>query len=352
MIKKITDIKNNFEMPKVDDIIEGKVIGKGKAAIYLDLGIIGTGIVYGREFYEAKEKIKNLDNGSKAFLKIVGLENEEGYIELSLSQAKKDLSWDSLKEKRVEGEVFSVKITGANKGGLLSEVMGIPAFLPVSQLSVNNYPKVEGGDNQKILKALQKFIGKSMEVKIFDLDPKEDKLILSEKLKEAEKTKEFLEKYKAGDTVEGEITGIVDFGAFVKFGEEDLEGLIHISELDWQLIDDPSQVIEVGEKVKLKIIDIDKEKVSLSLKALKKDPWEGIEKKFKKGDTIEGSITKFNIFGAFVQISPKIQGLCHISGFGSQKKMEENIELGKKYKFQILSLEPKDHRMSLKLIKK
>ena len=227
---------------------------------------------------------------------------------------------------------------GANKGGLLTEVSGIPAFLPLSQLIPANYPKVEGGNKLKILNELQKFIGKEMEVKIFDLDPKEEKLILSEKAKEAEKIRESLKNYKVGDAVEGEITGIVDFGVFIRFpasgktgrrggAPEKLDGLIHISELDWQLIENPSEIVKVGQTVKAKIVDIADDKVSLSLKALKKDPWEGIEKKYKKGDIVNGKVTKFNPFGAFVQISPRIQGLCHISEFSSGAQMKDSLEL-------------------------
>jgi small subunit ribosomal protein S1 len=361
--------KNNLlKPPKIGEIIQGKIISKGKASVFLDLGKWGTGIIYGKEFYEAKNKLKNLKIGDSVFAKITDLENEEGYIELSLSKAGKELAWETLKQKKEKAESLFVKILGANKGGLLSEVSGIPAFLPVSQLSPENYPKVEGGDNQKILSALQKFIGKELEVKVFDLDPKEEKLILSERAKETEKIKEGLKNYKIGDVVEGEITGVVDFGAFMKFPaapliktttdkkvikerRTELEGLIHISELDWQLIEDPSEIIKVGQKVKAKIIDISNDKVSLSLKALKKDPWKDIEKKYKKGDIIKGKVTKFNPFGAFVQISPKIQGLCHISEFTSQKKMEENLKIGGEYDFQILSIESKEHRMSLKLVK-
>jgi small subunit ribosomal protein S1 len=176
--------------------------------------------------------------------------------------------------------------------------------------------------------------------------------------------KEILKDYKAGDTVDGEISGITDFGAFIKFsllsknqvGKQDpkapiqpLEGLIHISELDWKAIEDPSEVVKLGQKVKAKIIDISNGRVSLSLKALKKDPWEDIEKKYKKGDAVSGKVTKFNPFGVFVQISPQIQGLCHISEFGSQKRMQEVLKIGKKYNFKILLIEPKEHRMSLKL---
>lgn len=340
---------NDVKIPKIGEIVEGKVIGKGKSSVFLNLGNWGTGVIYGREFYEAKEELKKLNAGDTVFAKIVDLENEEGYIELSLTRAGKELAWETLRQKKDADELIKVKITGANKGGLLAEVSNIPAFLPVSQLSPENYPKVEDADAQKILRALQKFVGKEMELKVFDINPKENKLILSERAKEAEKIREMLKNYKVGDVVEGEITGVVDFGAFIRFGKENLEGLIHISELDWQLIDDPSEVVKTGEKVNAKIIDISNGKISLSIKSLKKDPWDGIEEKFKKGDVIKGKVLKLNPFGAFIQIEDKIQGLCHISEFGTQAKMEESLSVGKEYNFSIISIESKDHRMSLKL---
>jgi len=349
--------KDTLKPPRIGEIVQGKIVASRRASVFLDLGPFGTGIIYGREFYEAKDKLKHLNSGDALFAKVVGLDNEEGYIELSLTKAGKELAWEQLKEKKEKNELITVKIVGANKGGLLAKVADIQAFLPVSQLSPANYPKVEGGDSQKILKALQKFIGKELDVKVFDFDPKEEKLILSEKAKENEKIKNILEGYKVGDVVEAEITGIVDFGAFVKIPisrqekEEidSLEGLIHISELDWQLIEDPSEIVKIGEKVKAQIIDISNGKVSLSLKALKEDPWKNIEETFKKGDIVKGKITKFNPFGAFVQLSPKIQGLCHISEFGSQKKMEESLQMDKTYEFKILLVDPSEHRLTLKL---
>ncbi|MFH1656714.1 MAG: S1 RNA-binding domain-containing protein [Candidatus Nealsonbacteria bacterium] len=389
MTTKTIEQNNLIKPPKIGEIIEGKIIGKGKSSVFLSLGNWGTGIIYGKEFIDSKEQLKKLKTGDAIFSKIVDDENEEGYIELSLSKAGKELAWETLKQKKEKDENLSVKILGANKGGLLAEVSGIPAFLPVSQLSSENYPKVEGGDNQKILKALQKFIGTELEVKIFDLDQKEEKLILSEKAKGTGRIKEILENFKVGDIVNGEITGVVDFGAFIKFTpsnspvkniekskketkenaisenssdeiednqKHELEGLIHISELDWQLIEDPSAVVKVGQKVKAKIIEISNDKISLSLKALKQDPWENIEEKYNKGDVVKGIITKLNSFGAFVQIfnkdkeADKIQGLCHISEFGSQKKMEEAVKIKKQYNFEIISIEPKEHRMSLKLV--
>lgn len=360
-MEDLIDKDNLIKPPRMGEIVEGKIIGRGQSSIFVDLGAIGTGIIYGKEFYDAKENLKNLKNGDPLFAKITELENEDGYIELSLSGASRELNWENLKQMKEKGDLLTVRILGANKGGLLAEVSGIQAFLPVSQLSPEHYPRVEGADTTKILRELQKFINQDLEVKIFDIDSREGKLILSEKAKETEKIKEFLKNFKAGDVVEGEITGITDFGAFIKFlpledvAREDgakkieLEGLIHISELDWQLIEDPAELVKIGEKVKAKIIDISNNKISLSLKALKKDPWLEIEKNYKKSDKVSGTVTKFNPFGAFIKITPEIQGLCHISEFGTKTRMEEKLKIGDKYDFQILEIRPEEHRMSLKL---
>jgi len=344
----------------VGSIVEGTVIGRDRSSLFIDLGIHGNGIIYGREFYEAKEIIKDLKNGDKIYAKVVDLENENGYKELSLKEATRQIGWQKLKNLKEKGDILKVKISGVNKGGLLTSVEGIAAFLPVSQLASEHYPRVTDADKQKILKELQKFIGQTLEVKILDLAAEENKLILSEKAKSEEKIKEILKNYKEGDVIEGEISGIADFGVFIKFplsseasAKEDssaqIEGLIHISELDWQLIENPADLVKINEIVKAQIIEIKNGQVFLSLKSLKKNPWQDIEKKYKKGDKIKGKVTKFNPFGAFVQIEKKIQGLCHISEFGSQAKMEETLKIGQSYEFQISSIEPKEYRMSLKL---
>jgi len=351
-MENMLEKENLSRPPKVGEIIEGKVVAKESGKLFLDLGPIGTGIIYGKEFYEAKAKIKESKIGDSLFAKIISLDNDEGYIELSISQAGTELSFETLGKKKEEGEKISVKIMGANKGGLISEVMGIPAFLPVSQLIPEHYPRVEKGDTAKILRELQKFVGQELEVKILDLSQKGEQVILSEKAKESDKIREILATYKVGDVVDGEITGITDFGAFMKFGKEELEGLVHISELDWKIIEDPTEVVKIGDRLQAKIIDISGDKVSLSLKALKKDPWLDSEKQYKKGEIISGKVTKFNPFGAFVQVSPGIQGLCHISEFGSGVKMEEKLKIGKEYDFQILEIRPVEHRMSLKLAEK
>lgn len=340
--------------------VEGKVVARDRSSVFIDLGILGTGIIYGREFYIVKEIVKNLEIGDKVHAKIVELENEQGYRELSLKDATKEISWARLREQRDSGQIITVRISGVNKGGLLTTLDGIQAFLPVSQLAPEHYPRVADADKQKILKELQKFIGKTLEVKILDLLAEENKLILSEKAKSEEKTKETLKNYNRGDIIEGQITGIADFGAFIKFPvatdgkpeEEGIEGLIHISELDWQLVENPAEVVKVGEVIKAQIININNNQVFLSLKALKQNPWEEVEKQYKKGDVIKGKVTKFSTFGAFVEIAPKIRGLCHISEFESKEKMEEQLKLGETYDFTVLLIEPKEHRMSLKLVTK
>jgi len=349
MEDKILDQENLIKPPRVGEIVEGTVVGRGQSSIFIDLSNFGTGIIYGKEFFDAKNELRELKNGDKISAKVVDIENDEGYIELSIKEAGESLTWDTLKQKRDSGENILVKILGANKGGLLAEVAGISAFLPVSQLSPEHYPRVEGGDSSRILQELQKFVGKDLEVKVFDFSQKENKLILSEKAKDTERIKESLKNYSVGDKVEGEIIGLTNFGAFIKFGPDNLEGLIHISEFDWKIIENPGEIVKIGEKVTAKIIDISNDKISLSLKALKQDPWTGIEEKYKKGDVVKGEVTKFNPFGAFIQITPQVQGLCHISEFGTQKKMEEMVEVGKSYNFQILLIDPKEHKMSLKL---
>ncbi len=252
-------LQNDFlRPPTVGRIIEGTVLGKKRGAIFLDLGPIGTGIIYGKEFEAAKEKLKELKPGDKILAKIITLENEEGYIELSVNEASKELTFEILKQKKERREVLKVKISGANKGGLLAEVMGVAAFLPVSQLSPEHYPKVEGGEKTKILKELQKFIGKELDVQILDLISTNQQIILSEKIKKERESQPNFENYQIGKIVEGEISGKTSFGMFVKF--ENAEGLIPISE--WT----PSRPFKIGEKIQAKIIEIKNDKIYLSLK--------------------------------------------------------------------------------------
>lgn len=350
--------------PKVGDVIEGKVIEIGSNAIYLDLDIFGTGIVLGKEIKDGLGATDKLKIGDSVSATVTDLENEDGYIELSIREASIEKAWQDLEEKQVKEETFDTKILEANKGGLIVEVNGITGFLPVSQLSNEHYPRVEEGEKNKILEKLRSYIGTEMQVKVIDTDREGEKLIVSEKAAYSDQERKFISELKIGDVIEGEVSGVVDFGAFVKFlppskkdssNEEDkLEGLVHISELAWQLIDNPREIVKTGDRVKAQIIGIDDTRVSLSVKALQKDPWSAVSEKYKVGETYEGQVRKINHFGAFVYLDDDIHGLAHVSELLEKfpgKNIEEIIEVGKNYKWKILSVEPKEHRMGLGLVK-
>jgi len=341
--------------PKMGDVITGTVANKESLTLYADFGALGVGIVYGREVREASDIIKKMNIGDAISAKVVELENDRGFIELSLKDAGYTLAWDDLIKKKDTGEVIEVEIKEANKGGLMAEINNIPAFMPVSQLATKHYPRVDGGDKSKILMELQKFAGQKFKVKIIDVNQTDGKLIVSEKEAQDDDLKKILSVYKVGDIIEGEVSGVVNFGVFVKFtpsadvgeGINELEGLVHISELDWQLIENPADMFKVGDRVQAKIISLESDKVSLSIKALKSDPWKDVDEKFKKGDMIQGTVVKLNPFGAFVRVDGDIQGLCHISEFGTDEQMRKTIETGKAYGFYVQSVSGKDHRMAL-----
>lgn len=250
--------------PKTGDIVKGAIITQERSSLYVDLGAIGTGIVYGKEFYEIKDRLKDAKEGDPISAKIICLENEDGYIELSISGATRKLVWDELRESQENRTPITIKVMGANKGGLIAKVAGLPAFLPVSQLASQHYPKVMGGDPDKILKELQKFVGMDLSVRILNLKPKTGEIILSEKMAEMEQREERLRKYKIGQKIEGDITGIMEFGIFVRFGAENIEGMIPIAQIDAAKSKNLSENFKIGDKISAKIIEISNGKVFLS----------------------------------------------------------------------------------------
>ena len=339
-----------FQSLKEGDIVEGPIVAREGSAIYVDLGASGTGIIFGREYYEVQDKLKGKKNGEMISAKIVELENEEGLRELSLSGARRETSWQKLQTQSDSRDLVSVKIIDANRGGLMIETEGVEGFLPVSQLAPAHYPRVEGGDKERILKELQQFIGQTMEVRILDVDQRQNKFNVSEKAGEEESIKKAVSNYKVGEKVEVGITGVVEFGAFARL-DPLVEGLIHISELDWQLVEDPHDIVKVGDKVKAKIVSIAEDgRVSLSLKSLKEDPWQDIEKKYTQGAKVKGVVTKISAYGALVKLDEGIQGLVHISEFESEDDMRTKLEEGKEYKFEVSQLVPGERRMALKLL--
>jgi small subunit ribosomal protein S1 len=343
-------LPSQWKIPRVGDIIEGVILKKQGSAIFIDLGF-ATGIIYGKEYQEGRDVLKQKKEGDTVVTKIVELENDSGYIELSVKEAGREKFWKEASSIMAEKTPLLLKALEANRGGLVFEWNGTKGFLPLSQLSGAHYPRVEGGDKARIFEELQKFIGEEFELQIITIDSKEEKIIFSEKGSEPNEIKEKLANYALESEYEGEVSGVVEFGIFVKL-EEGLEGLVHISELDWSLVENPADLYKVGDKVRVKIISIEGDKISLSIKALKPDPWKQV--KLEKGDIVQGVVTKLNKYGAFVKLADHggLSGLSHISEFGSLQKMKDMTEIGKQYPFQVVVFQPDHHKLSLAFLGK
>lgn len=350
-------LKNDLqtaEWPKEGSVAEATLIKKLPRRAYFDLGRFGSGIVFGMELQNAKEIIRKLEPGQKIPAKILELDGEEGCIELSLSEAGKQKLWQQVKELAEAGEVIKVKIAAANAGGLMANLgnIDLKAFLPVSQLSLDHYPRVIENDRQKIAEELKKFVGQELSVKIIDVNPRTNKIIISEREVLSSNVKELLTKYAVGQIVDATVSGIADFGVFVRFTDSpEIEGMIHISELAHRLIDSPKEIVKVNDALKVKIIDIKEGRVFLSLKALEEDPWAEIAAKFSAGQEVSGALYKFNPFGAVITLEGGAQGLIHISEFGGQDEMKAALTPGIQHKFVIDSIKPEEKRIVLKVKK-
>lgn len=335
--------------PTIGDLIEGTVIELVKSRLYIDLAPFGTGIIYGKEFINARDIIRKIRTNDKVTAKVVDISNEDGYIELSLKEAKQALVWSEIEDAIKAKTVFELPILDANKGGLLLSWQGVQGFLPASQLKAEHYPRVEDGDKDKILEELRKLVNTKIAVSIIGATPKDGKLIFSEKNLEQKDKEKIVGKYKVGDILDGEVTGIVEFGVFVKV-EDGLEGLVHISEIDWGLVENPKALFKVADKVKVKVIEVKEGKISLSIKALKENPWLEASASYKKDQTVRAIVIKFNKHGALASIEEGVAGLVHVSEFGSEEKLRQTLELGKIYDFKITLFEPKDQRMTLSYV--
>ena len=349
--KKLINEGNYAEIPKVGDIVKGKVIDIERSEIRVDIEGFTTGIVRGKEFFDAGSEPADLKIGDEVEATVIELENENGEMELSFRFAGHQRAWDELSALKNGSLPVKAVITDANKGGLMVKVGKVPGFLPVSQLTPEHYPRVPGGDKNKILERLRSYIGQDFSVKVIDVNESEEKLIVSEKANWEEKQKEVIAGYKAGETVEGKVTAVTDFGVFVEFGQDKLEGLVHISELAWQRIDDPNDLVKVGDVIKAEIINVEGSKIFLSMKKLKDDPWKSIGDKYQVGQTVKGKVLKVNPFGLFVELDPDIHGLAHISELSDKQISDagEAAKPGDVLDFKILSLEPANHRLGLSL---
>ncbi len=340
--------KNELAIPAVGDTVHGVVLAASKSEVRLDLNGVRTGVVRGPELYLEADEYAKLKVGDEIDAIVIEQENENGDAELSFRLAGQEKAWDNLREAFHEKKNVKVRVVDGNKGGLLVRFRQISGFLPVSQLAPENYPRVAGGDKGKILEKLKSFVGRDFEAKVMTLDEGDNKIIFSEKEAWSETQKDVISQYQIGTIVEGKVTAVTDFGVFISFGDG-MEGLIHISELAWKRIDNPSDLYKVGDEVKAEIINISGSKIFLSAKKLQEDPWVEVSKKYSIGQIVKGKILKVNPFGLFVELDELIHGLAHISqlNLAAGVKIEDLYKSGAEMDFEIFSIEPKEHRLGL-----
>jgi small subunit ribosomal protein S1 len=330
---------------KTGDVVEGVVSTVRKHEVWVDLGASGVGVVMRREIGHGQQ----LEEGQTVVVSVVDPEMDEGHALLSMRRAAKDRGWDELQRTFEAQEIIEVAPYDANRGGLLIELEGIRGFLPVSQLAAGHYPRVSGADKDEILQKLNQLVNKTLRVRILDVSRKDNKLIFSEKEAVKDDMAARFAELKVGDEVEGVVTGVIDFGAFVNV--DGIEGLIHISEISWERVEDPRDYVKTGETVKAKIIAIDKDRLSLSLKQMMEDPWLHEVKSFKKGEMVEGKVTRITPFGAFVQLSPSVEALVHVSEMSDDESVdpEKIFQLNEKKKFKVLDIDTEGRKIALSL---
>lgn len=336
-------------VPKVDDTLKGHVLSVGRNEVRIDIDGLRTGVIRGPQLFAESAEYRNLKVGDEVEATVIDLENENGELDLSFRTAGHARAWSKLEALRKSGEIVQARIKEANKGGLMVDLDGMDAFLPVSQLSGDHYPRVAGGDKNKILEKLREFVGQDLAVKVIDVNEKDEKLIVSEKSMGDESKSVATDKYKGGETIEGDVSAITAFGAFVKF--DGVEGLVHISELAWQRIDHPKDVVHIGDHVKAEIIQVDGKKIFLSMKRLLPDPWKTVNEKYTVGQIVSGKIAKVNPYGLFVELDPEIQGLAHLSELSNDpiEDVAKAFAIGDVRDFEIVSIDPNEHRLGLRV---
>lgn len=337
-----------IKYPKQGEVISGSIIKIEKKNILVNVNNQFTGLVVAKEVGNTID-LNDLQAGQGIEVMVLGDSVERGLLILSLKRANQIKNLSNLTKYNTSNEIITVRPTEANKWGLLVDIDGLKGFIPVSQLTPLHYPRVEGADPEKILAHLSSLVGIPFKVRVINVDEAGKKIIFSEKAAIEENRGEALKNLKEGDIVEGTISGILSYGLFVTF--DWLEGLVHVSEIDWGHVTDPSKFAKVWMKVKVKVIGLDSEKISLSIKRLKENPWDVLAKKFKLNDSITAPISRISKFGAFMDLEGWIQGLIHLSeiSHGVVKDIRDHIKVGEEVTAKIINFEPEKKRIGLSL---
>jgi len=342
---------HSIKLPSLNpgSIVDGNVIEKTSKALYLDLGDFGSGIIWGSEYNASSGMIDDLKIGDTIKVKVLSPENEKGFVDLSLQEANRDMGWRAMRDVCQKNEIIIGKVLSANRGGLIIQADTFQGFLPTSQMNDVHFPKVQDGDKEKILEELGKLVGKDIEVKVLEFNPRDNKIIFSERKIEDDKIQSLIEeKYKIGDKITATVTKIIGNGAIAQIENPQIKAFIPISEIDWQTVENPADFIKENEQYETQIVGLRDGELKLSIKALKQDPWMDKIEKYGEGQIISGEVYKFMPFGALVKIEPEMYGFIHSSEFGGLDEMKAKLELKKTYNFVIDSIKTKEKRINLK----
>lgn len=341
----ISDIESSMKKVRSGEVIKGKVISVTDSEAIINLGYMSDGILPRSEISEDSEINPKdvLKENDEIYVYVSNMNDGDGNILLSKKAADKIKVWDELEDSLKNNNTFEVTVKEVVKGGVVTYIKGIRAFIPASQLSVS------------YVKDLNEFIGKTLNVKVIELDRSKERIVLSRREVESVelevKKKGLWSEIKPREKRAGVVSRLTKFGAFVDLGGVD--GLIHLSELSWKRVKNPSEVVSIGDKVEVYVLDVDKEnnRISLALKDVSEDPWNNVQDKYKVGSVVDGTVSKFLNFGAFVEIEPGLEGLVHLSEISEERilKPSDVLNIGNKVRVKILDIDPKAKRMSLSI---
>jgi small subunit ribosomal protein S1 len=330
-------------------VVWGTVVVSNQKMILVDLEGQFTGIITGNHMTSSTEDTTEIKPGDRIESIVIGDDAHSGLIHLSLRKASQVKLIEKLHSNFDTKEIITVIPNEANKWGLLIDLDGIKGFIPVSQLTPAHYPRVEGANPEKILEHLAKLVGKPFQVRVISVDPSGKKIIFSEKAAIEEQRAQALKTIKVGDIVEGAVSGILTYGLFVSFNG--VEGLVHVSEIDWGHVNNPHKHARIGDKVTVQIIGIEGEKISLSIKRLKANPWQVLSDKYQVGDVIEAPVLRLSQFGVFLELDGGVSGLIHLSEISAEmmEGIEDKVHVGEMMKARIITFDSQAKRIGLSL---
>ena len=345
----------SVELPQVGEIRKGMIASIGASQILISVGAKSEGVVAGRELEQlTAEERAELKVGQEVNVYVLNPEDQNGNVVLSFKRAQEEMSWENVEKMISEETVIDTKIIGFNKGGLIVAVGNLRGFVPSSQISASRRAQSSGDTPEQ---RWQKMVGQAISVRIIEVDRERRRLILSERSTNTESRSSMkdrvISELEQDKVYTGKVTSLADFGAFVNINGAD--GLVHLSELSWDRLTHPKEMLEVGQEVKVKVINIDREKkrIGLSMRALQDDPWKSRVEKFSVGQLVEGTITRLTKFGAFARLEGDIEGLIHISEL-SENRVEhpkEVLKEGETKTLRVIRIDGEQHRIGLSLRK-